>query len=212
MILGLSTITRREKETEKRFYSGLSIGIVALVMIILVSAYQRISLAIDWHGFSRLRLYPQVFLVWLGILFVSVVILEIFRQERYFAFAAVLASLGFAVSLTFMNVDDAIVKHNVPRVLEVRIWMLLILLPYPLMLFQHWWSNIIQPHTPKKYMKGLVPRSYVTWTSIHFLVHMIMIGAPSISRAGKRIMLCKVYRHLYKITGLRISLASTDTQ
>lgn len=120
MILGLSTITRREKETEKRFYSGLSIGIVALVMIILVSAYQRISLAIDWHGFSRLRLYPQVFLVWLGILFVSVVILEIFRQERYFAFAAVLASLGFAVSLTFMNVDAAIVKHNVPRVLQSK--------------------------------------------------------------------------------------------
>ncbi|HLO32481.1 MAG TPA: DUF4173 domain-containing protein [Anaerolineales bacterium] len=118
MILGLSTVTRREHETEKRIYSGLSVGIVALVMVILVSAYQRISLAIDWHGFSRLRIYPRVFLVWLGVLLVAVVLLEIFRRERYFAFAAVLASLGFAISLTLVNVDAAIVKHNVPRVLQ----------------------------------------------------------------------------------------------
>ena len=117
MILGLSTVTHREKPTEQRVYSGLSVGIVALVMVILVSAYQRISLAIDWHGFSRLRLYPRVFLIWLGILLVAVVVLEIFHRERNFAFAAVMASLGFAVSLTLMNVDAAIIKHNVPRVL-----------------------------------------------------------------------------------------------
>jgi hypothetical protein len=118
LILGLSTITRREKETEKRVYSGLSVSIVALVMIILLSAYQRISLAIDWHGFSRLRLYPRVFLVWLGILLIAVVTLEILRKERYFAFAALLASVGFAGSLTLTNVDSAIVRHNVPRVLQ----------------------------------------------------------------------------------------------
>lgn len=118
MILGLSTITRRQKDVEKRVYSGLSVGVVGLVMVILVSAYQRISLAIDWHGFSRLRLYPRVFLVWLGVLLVTVVVLEILRQERYFALAAALASVGFAVSLTLVNVDAAIVRHNVPRVLQ----------------------------------------------------------------------------------------------
>jgi hypothetical protein len=118
MILGLNTITRRANQTQLRVYSGLSVGIVGLVMVILISAYQRISLAIDWHGFSRLRLYPRIFLVWLGILLIAVVILEILHYERYFAFAAVLASLGFAVSLTLINVDAAIVKHNAPRVLQ----------------------------------------------------------------------------------------------
>jgi hypothetical protein len=118
MILGLSTVTRRENSIQRQIYSGLSVGIVALVMVILVSAYQRISLAIDWHGFSRLRLYPRVFLLWLAMLLVTVVVLEILRQERYFAFAAVLASIGFAVSLTLVKVDAAIVKHNVPRVLQ----------------------------------------------------------------------------------------------
>jgi hypothetical protein len=120
MILGLSTVTRRTDDREKRVYSGLSVVIVGLVMVILVSAYQRISLAIAWHGFSRLRLYPRAFLVWLGVLLITVVVLEIFRRERYFAFATVLASLGFALSLTLVNVDAAIIKHNVPRVLQGR--------------------------------------------------------------------------------------------
>ena len=118
LILGLSTLTRRERENQKKIYSGLSVGVVILLMVILVSAYQRISLAIDWHGFSRLRLYPRVFLIWLGILLVAVVILEIYRRERYFAFAAVLGAIGFAVSLILVNVDAAIVIHNVPRTLH----------------------------------------------------------------------------------------------
>lgn len=115
LILGLSTITRRETEVQRKIYSWLSVVLAGLVLIILISAYQRISLAIGWHGFSRLRLYPRIFLIWLGLLLVTVVVLEIVQRERYFAFAAVLASLGFAVSLVLFNVDAAIIKHNVYR-------------------------------------------------------------------------------------------------
>ncbi|HEU0291343.1 MAG TPA: DUF4173 domain-containing protein [Anaerolineales bacterium] len=118
LILGLSALVRRETDLQKRLYSWLSVAVVGLVLVILTSAYQRISLAIDWHGFSRLRLYPRIFLIWLALLFVTVVILEILRRERYFALAAVVASVGFAVSLTLVNVDAATVKHNVPRSLQ----------------------------------------------------------------------------------------------
>jgi hypothetical protein len=118
LILGLSSLTRREEETQKRVFSGLSIAVVGLVMVILFSAYQRLSLAIDWHGFSRLRLYPRVFLIWLGILLLVVALLEIYRRERFFTLAAVIASVGFAVSLTLVNVDAAIVRHNLPRTLH----------------------------------------------------------------------------------------------
>jgi hypothetical protein len=92
------------------------VTILLQVLVILTSAYQRLTLAIDWHGFSRVRLYPQVFLIWVGILFVVIVFLEISHQERFFALAFVLASLGFAVSLTLFNVDAAIVKRNILRV------------------------------------------------------------------------------------------------
>jgi hypothetical protein len=115
MVLGLGTITKRENSSQRWIFSGLSATIVAFVLVILVSAFQRITLANDWHGFSRLRLYPQIFLVWLGILFVAVVALEILRRERYFPLAALLASFGFAISLWAFNVDRTIVIHNVIR-------------------------------------------------------------------------------------------------
>ena len=115
MILGFSTITRRESEKEKRVFSGFAVAILLLVMVILVSAFQRLLLAVDWHGFSRLRVYPQVFLVWIGILLIAITALEVSRHERYFTFAIVIAAMGFAVSLTVFNVDNSIVHHNILR-------------------------------------------------------------------------------------------------
>ncbi len=85
LILGFSILTRRENNTQRRIYSGLSVAIVALVMIMLDSAFQRLALAVDWHGFSRLRVYPQIFMVWVGVLLVAVVILrEMVRDDPLF--------------------------------------------------------------------------------------------------------------------------------
>ena len=118
LTLGLSALTNRETELQRRVYSGLSVGILAMVLVILLSAFYRLSLAMSWHGFSRLRLYPRVFLIWVGILFVAVVALEILRRERFFAFAALLAAFGFAISLNLVNVDASIAHHNVSRAVQ----------------------------------------------------------------------------------------------
>jgi hypothetical protein len=118
LILGLSAVSRREGRLQQRGFAILNAAVVAQVMVMLVSAYQRLSLAIDWHGFSRLRLYPRVFMIWLGILLAAVVVLEILNRQRAFAFAALLAALGFAVSLMLVNVDQSIVHHNLDRARE----------------------------------------------------------------------------------------------
>jgi hypothetical protein len=115
MLVVLSTVTKRQDEMQRRIYSALSVAVVLLVLVILVSAFQRISLAISWHGYSRLRLYPRIFLIWLGMLLIAVAILEILQRERYFMSATVVAMLGFAATLTLFNVDAAIVKLNVYR-------------------------------------------------------------------------------------------------
>jgi hypothetical protein len=54
----------------------------------------------------------------LALLLVAVVVLEILRRERVFALAALLASLGFALSLGIMNVDGFIVRQNVDRAVQ----------------------------------------------------------------------------------------------
>ena len=74
MILGLGAITRRESETQRKTFSGLSVGIVALVLVMLVSAYKRLVLYETAYGFSELRTYTHVFMIWLGLLLVATVV------------------------------------------------------------------------------------------------------------------------------------------
>ena len=118
LILGLSAITHRERASQRRLFSGLSIGIVLLVLVMLVSAYQRLALYEMAYGFSRLRTYTHVFLFWIGLLLAAVVALELFNRERHFAATALIASLGFAVSLSLLNVDGFIVRQNVKRAVQ----------------------------------------------------------------------------------------------
>jgi len=115
LFLGLSSIVQRSSTTQRRTFSGLGIGMVALVAVILVSAFQRLLLYEAAFGFTRLRMYTHIFMIWLGVLLVAVVVLEILRRERLFAALALLASLGFAASLALVNVDGAIVHQNVSR-------------------------------------------------------------------------------------------------
>ena len=115
LILGASSITRRETEAQRRVFSGLGIGIVALVIVMLISAFQRLTLYETAYGFSRLRTYTHVFMIWLALLLVAVAILEILHRERTFALAALLATLGFVLNLGIMNIDGFIVRHNVNR-------------------------------------------------------------------------------------------------
>jgi hypothetical protein len=118
MLLGLGAITRRETESQRVVFSGLGIALVGLVIVMLISAYQRLALYETAYGFSRLRTYTHVFMSWLGLLLIAVVILEITRRERAVGLAMVIAALGFIISLNLLNVDAFIVKQNIQR--EIR--------------------------------------------------------------------------------------------
>jgi hypothetical protein len=118
MILGLGAITRRESAAQQRLFSTLSVLIVAMVGVMLVSAYMRLALYEAAYGFSRLRTYVHVSLVWLGVLLAVVVVLEMMHRERQVAAAVLLASIGFTLTLNVVNVDAFIVRQNVDRALR----------------------------------------------------------------------------------------------
>ena len=118
LLLGLGAITRRESENQRRMFSALGVGLVGLVIVMLVAAFQRLGLYEAAYGFSRLRTYTHVFMIWLGLLLVAVVILEVLHRERQVGLAMIIALLGFVVSLSLLNVDAFIVNQNVQR--EIR--------------------------------------------------------------------------------------------
>jgi len=115
LLLGLGAITRRESENQRRVFSGFGVLLVGLVIVMLVSAFQRLVLYEAAYGFSRLRTYTHIFMIWLALLLVAVVTLEILRRERGIGLAMVLSSLGFVVSLGVLNVDAFIVRQNIQR-------------------------------------------------------------------------------------------------
>jgi hypothetical protein len=118
LLLGLGAITRRETETQRRTFSLLGLGLVGLLIVMLIAAFQRLVLYEAAYGFSRLRTYTHVFMIWLGLLLFAVVILEVLRRERSVALAMILAAFGFIVSLNLLNVDAFIVRQNIQR--EIR--------------------------------------------------------------------------------------------
>jgi hypothetical protein len=118
LLLGLGSITRRETETRRYTFSILGVTLVGLLIVMLIAAFQRLVLYEAAYGFSRLRTYTHVFMIWLGVLLVAVVLLEVLRRERLIGLAMILATLGFIVSLNVLNVDTFIVEQNVQR--EIR--------------------------------------------------------------------------------------------
>ncbi len=115
LLMGLSALAKRETPVQRKAFSGLGIGVVVLVLVMLVSAYQRLALYEAAYGFSRLRTYSHVFLLWLAALLVAVAALEWIQKQRLFAVSMLIAALGFALSIGFLNVDGFIVRQNVSR-------------------------------------------------------------------------------------------------
>ncbi len=115
LILAIDFVTHRETGRQQVVFlagSGLMIG---MTIIILVSAFQRMQLY-EWaYGFTRLRVYPHVFMVWLAILFAAFLIMLIARRVRLFATAALIAAIGFVVTLDVINPDVFIVRQNIQR-------------------------------------------------------------------------------------------------
>jgi len=118
LLLVLGAISRRETDIQRKTFSSLGVALVVLISVMLISAYQRLVLYELAYGFSRLRTYTHVFMIWLGLLLIVVVALELRKQDRAIGLAMVLAALGFAISLGVMNVDGFIVRQNVKREIQ----------------------------------------------------------------------------------------------
>ena len=118
LMQGLSLAVKRESKQQKGIFNGFLIGLVCAVLIMLVSAYQRLLLYEAAYGFSRLRAYAHVFMIWLGVLIVAVLIFEMKKQPQFFANLVLIVLVGFTVSLNFLNVDGFIVRQNVKRAAE----------------------------------------------------------------------------------------------
>ncbi|HWQ45299.1 MAG TPA: DUF4173 domain-containing protein [Longilinea sp.] len=112
---GLATISRRESSGQRTAFTVFSALMMGLVLVILVSSFQRLALYENAYGFSRLRAYTHFFIPWLGVLILAVIGLEIARRQRWFALSLLVCTVGFGATLAIVNVDGFIARQNLIR-------------------------------------------------------------------------------------------------
>lgn len=114
LLTGLHWLSRRETVRQTRMFNFLGTVMAGLVLVQLASAFLRLQLYEQSYGFTQLRLYSHVFMVWLGLLFVGVVLALWLRPQRI-PFITLAAALGFVTTLNLINPDAFIVRQNLVR-------------------------------------------------------------------------------------------------
>ncbi len=115
LFMALSAITKREKKRDRITFSVLTGTLTASIGVILVSSLQRLALYETVYGFTRLRTYSHLCVLWIGVLFLAILILEIFQGWRYFTLASLAAVAGFVLTMNVINVDGLITRQNIQR-------------------------------------------------------------------------------------------------
>jgi hypothetical protein len=118
LALGLDRFTVRQERHEAKLFHGLALALVALTTVMLVSAAQRMWLYEQAFGFTQLRVYTHMFILWLGVLF-GVFVTGLFRlRPNIFSFGTLLVIIGYLLSLNLMNVDAYIADRNIARYVD----------------------------------------------------------------------------------------------
>ena len=110
---GLASFTRRETRRERATFTLLGILLLLLTGVILVSAFQRLSLYEAAYGFTRDRLVAHIFMIFIGLALVVSIVLEVTRGFKHMALSLLLGLLAFSLTLTFVNVDATIARQNI---------------------------------------------------------------------------------------------------
>jgi hypothetical protein len=91
--------------------------LMALVLVILVSSFSRLLMYEDAYGFTQLRTYTNILILWLAGLLLVTIGLEVSKQRHRFALAGLVVALGFGLTFGFLNVDGFIAHQNIQRAL-----------------------------------------------------------------------------------------------
>lgn len=115
LYLVMKTIAHIENKQQQKWFTFLTVILFGLVLVILVSSYQRLLLYENAYGFTEIRTRTHVFIYWLAGLLLTTVLLDIFKHSERFFLAFLIACIGFGLTLSIMNVEGFIVQKNIER-------------------------------------------------------------------------------------------------
>ncbi|MET0779406.1 MAG: DUF4173 domain-containing protein [Candidatus Saccharimonadales bacterium] len=116
LIYATDKLLLRKGESHTPRFKFLAGALIAQVIVIMVSAFNRLSLYESAYGYTSLRLYAHIGLVWLAVIF-AILLYKIFvdQRESKFALLAFVSVLTLLAFVNVVNVDKFVAHQNITR-------------------------------------------------------------------------------------------------
>ncbi len=115
-VIGLAVRLAPRGTPAERFWLRALLGLLAcLTLVIVASALKRLALYDSEYGFTRLRLLVGACEVWLGGLFLLVLVAGVRLRARWLPRAALGTGVAALLALAVLNPDRFIADHNIDR-------------------------------------------------------------------------------------------------
>lgn len=105
----------RGERADRRLLRLLLGTLCAGTLLVLVSAFTRLTLYEETYGFTRLRLAVHVTIVWLAIVFVLVIVAGVLWNGRWLPRAVALSAVAVLIPLNLLTPDAFIAERNLAR-------------------------------------------------------------------------------------------------
>jgi hypothetical protein len=117
VLLALDWALARRRTTHIAF-RALAAVLLALLAVVMLSAFERMHVYQDAYGLTELRVYVTAFLVWLGVVFVWFAASVLAgRRDRFLAVTIITAVVALVV-LNVLSPDTMIARTNTARAAE----------------------------------------------------------------------------------------------
>jgi two-component system sensor histidine kinase BaeS len=113
--LGWLALARPDPGRYRGIFLGLSLPLIGLVGVVLVSAFDRLSLYEDAYGLTRQRVLVHLTIVDLGLVFACVVVALVRWRASWLPAAAIAIATVSVVALNLWNVDAHIAARNLAQ-------------------------------------------------------------------------------------------------
>lgn len=111
---------RRRDVYSSRLFLAFSITLVALLFVIMASAWQRLAIYRDAFGLTESRFYAAATLPWLAVALVWFLVSVARRRMEHFLAGAALLAVSVLLALTALNPDGLIARTNLSRLDDGR--------------------------------------------------------------------------------------------
>jgi hypothetical protein len=111
LLLGVDAVLKRPSRTVRALCGGL----VALVLVVVASALQRLWLYQQQLGLTELRIYTTGVALWLAVVFLWLAATVLRGRRHLFATGAVLAGFVATLAINVLNPDALIARTNLSR-------------------------------------------------------------------------------------------------